>query len=159
MQVARRWFEQDPDAWREEGVDGPDDLRKQVRQVLTCASNVAEQRLANVEHRLGVLVKEVMGRGGLVLYAGVDERPSISVQWPPPASNARLSKLLFESRELIEMFTDVVEARAGKPDTWGRRVVREIDQYRAEQGWSPHGFGEEEGVVMAGWVGGKLGGR
>jgi hypothetical protein len=35
--VAVRWFAQDPAGWREDGVDGPDDLRKQVGQVLRCA--------------------------------------------------------------------------------------------------------------------------
>lgn len=40
--VARRWFDQDPEAWREDGVDGPDDLRKSVRQVLTCAEQERE---------------------------------------------------------------------------------------------------------------------
>lgn len=56
---------------------------------------------------------------------------------------ARLSRLLFEARELIDMFGDVVEGRTGKDDTWSRRVRDEIDAYRAERGWSPHGFGGE----------------
>jgi hypothetical protein len=55
----------------------------------------------------------------------------------------RLSRLLFEARELIDMMGDIVEARSGRPDTWSRRVRDEIDTYRAEQGWSPHGFGDE----------------
>lgn len=41
------------------------------------------------------------------------------------------------------MFADVVEARAGRRDEWSRRVVAELDAYRAERGWSPHGFGGE----------------
>jgi len=36
-QVAAQWFAQDPAGWREDGKDGPDDLRKDVRQVLRCA--------------------------------------------------------------------------------------------------------------------------
>lgn len=60
-----------------------------------------------------------------------------------PTTNADLSRMLFEARELIEMWADVVEARAGKPDDWSRRVLREIDAYRAERGWSPYGFGGE----------------
>lgn len=56
----------------------------------------------------------------------------------------RLSRLLFAARESVEMFADIVEARAGKPDTYTRRLVSEIDQYRAERGWSPHGFGHED---------------
>jgi hypothetical protein len=52
----------------------------------------------------------------------------------------RLSRMLFEARELITMFNDMVELRAGKPDPWSRRVRDEIDAYRAERGWSPHGY-------------------
>ena len=57
---------------------------------------------------------------------------------------ARLSRMLFEARERVEMSADTVELQVGKPDIWGRRLVAEIDAYRAEQGWSPHGFGGEE---------------
>ena len=56
---------------------------------------------------------------------------------------ARLSKLLFESRELIEMFSDIVESRTDRTDEWSRRVVADIDAYRAERGWHPEGFGGE----------------
>jgi hypothetical protein len=58
-------------------------------------------------------------------------------------AEARLSKMLFEARERSEMFTDIVEGQTGKRDEWGRRLVAEIDAYRAERGWSPHGFGGE----------------
>jgi hypothetical protein len=54
-----------------------------------------------------------------------------------------LSRLLFEAREVVEMHADHVELVAGKPDHWGRRLVKEIDEFRAQQGWSPHGFGGE----------------
>jgi hypothetical protein len=57
---------------------------------------------------------------------------------------ARLSKLLFEARELIDMLQDQIEVRSGRPSTFTRRVRDDIDLYRAEQGWSPHGFGGEE---------------
>ena len=56
---------------------------------------------------------------------------------------ARLSKLMFEARELVDMLTDIIESRSGETNTWSRRVVDEIDVYRAEQGWSQHGFGGE----------------
>jgi hypothetical protein len=55
----------------------------------------------------------------------------------------RLSRLLFEAREVADMLGDIVEARSGQTDTWSRRVRDEIDAYRAERGWSPHGFGGE----------------
>ena len=55
-----------------------------------------------------------------------------------------LSRMLFESRELISMLADVVEGRTGQTDDWSRRVVADIDAYRAERGWSPNGFGDEK---------------
>ena len=64
------------------------------------------------------------------------------------SDDARLSKMLFEARELISMFNDMVERRAGREDTWSRRVRDQIDAYRAERGWSPHGFGDEEDVPV-----------
>lgn len=57
--------------------------------------------------------------------------------------NAELSKLLWAAREEAEMWADVVEARSGKPATSTRQTVAELDAYRAERGWSPHGFGGE----------------
>lgn len=56
----------------------------------------------------------------------------------------RLSRMLWDSRELISMFRDVVEKRSGQQDGWSRRVIGEIDAYRAERGWSPDGFGGED---------------
>lgn len=62
-----------------------------------------------------------------------------------PDDEARqLSRLLFESRELIDMFGDVVEKQSGKTDTWSRRVRDEIDTFRESRGWSAHGYGNEE---------------
>lgn len=57
---------------------------------------------------------------------------------------AKLSRLLFDAREQIEMWADVVERGTGQPADHLRRLVAEIDAYRAEHGWSPHGFGGEE---------------
>lgn len=56
---------------------------------------------------------------------------------------ARLSKLLFEAREGLEMWADSVEARLGGTPHYARDLVRQIDAYRAERGWNPHGFGGE----------------
>lgn len=64
---------------------------------------------------------------------------------PEMGANSRLSRLLFEAREIASMFADVVEVRTGRTDDWSRRVVADIDAYRAEQGWSPDGFGGEDG--------------
>jgi hypothetical protein len=58
-------------------------------------------------------------------------------------TDALLSRLLFEARERSEMLADIVEIRTGRPDATGRRLVEEIDAYRARRGWSPHGFGGE----------------
>lgn len=62
---------------------------------------------------------------------------------PALTNAARLSRLLFDAREQIDMWADVVEARSRRPATDARKVVAEIDAYRAEHGWSPHGFGGE----------------
>ena len=61
-----------------------------------------------------------------------------------PSENARLSYLLFTAREAVEMLTDIVETRTRQEPTHLRELVREIDTYRAERGWSPNGFGGEE---------------
>ena len=56
---------------------------------------------------------------------------------------AELSRLLFEAREQIDMWADVVEARVGKPANYTRSLVERIDLYRAARGWNPDGFGGE----------------
>lgn len=61
----------------------------------------------------------------------------------PPADAARLSRLLFEARESLEMWADVVEARTSRADEYTRGLVARIDGYRAGRGWSPHGLGGE----------------
>jgi hypothetical protein len=43
----------------------------------------------------------------------------------------QLSRILFEAREQLEMWADV------------RKLIREVDEFRAAQGWSPDGFGDE----------------
>ncbi len=60
---------------------------------------------------------------------------------------ARLSKLLFEARELVEMWADVVESRTMRPAEYPRRIVAEIDAYRAERAWSPNGYGSENAMT------------
>lgn len=57
----------------------------------------------------------------------------------------RLSRLLFEARELVDMLSDLIgraTPTAGAND-WAQRVRDEIDEYRAERGWSAHGYGGE----------------
>ncbi|MFJ1539220.1 hypothetical protein ACIODS_11825 [Micromonospora chalcea] len=57
---------------------------------------------------------------------------------------ALLSRMLFEAREQAEMFADLIERQTGGGGmTQARRLVREIDAYRAARGWSPDGFGGE----------------
>lgn len=43
--VAKRWWDQDPEGWKEDGHDRSDDLRKDVRQVLNCAQQELVDRL------------------------------------------------------------------------------------------------------------------
>lgn len=57
--------------------------------------------------------------------------------------DATLSKMLFEAREVAEMYADVVRNQSGSEDNYLRRLVADIDTYRAERGWSPNGFGGE----------------
>jgi hypothetical protein len=57
-----------------------------------------------------------------------------------PNETERLSRMLFCAREEISMWADVVE-RFGETADVQRRLIAEIDEYRAEQGWPAHGFG------------------
>jgi hypothetical protein len=58
--------------------------------------------------------------------------------------SAELSRMLFEARESIEMWADVIESKGGNPATHERGLIARVDEYRARQGWSPNGFGGEE---------------
>jgi len=62
---------------------------------------------------------------------------------PKVTDAAKMSKMLWSARESIEMWADVVEIRAGKPDVQNRALVAEIDEYRKSRGWSMYGFGNE----------------
>jgi hypothetical protein len=59
--------------------------------------------------------------------------------------DARLSKLLWDAREYLDMFGDIAMARYpnGGPTISIHKVRDEIDAYRSERGWSPNGFGGE----------------
>lgn len=59
-------------------------------------------------------------------------------------SAAELSKLLFEAREIAAMYGDVVEASWPGGGDYCYAVRDRLDAYRAERGWSPHGFGGEQ---------------
>ena len=59
------------------------------------------------------------------------------------SENARLSKLLFEAREAVDMLSDITQARTGRTDDWLLGLRDRIDAYRGERGWSPDGFGGE----------------
>ena len=59
------------------------------------------------------------------------------------AQSAELSKLLFEVREQIDMWADVVAARTGARPVYIDDLRDRIDAYRAARGWSPNGFGGE----------------
>lgn len=57
----------------------------------------------------------------------------------------RLSRLLWDAREQLEMHADMMVARYGEASaSFTRQILLEVDAYRAEQGWSPNGFGHEE---------------
>lgn len=55
--------------------------------------------------------------------------------------------MLWDAREQVSMLADIVEARTGRVDHAALRLRMQIDQFRREQGWSPDGFGGEEGPL------------
>jgi hypothetical protein len=55
----------------------------------------------------------------------------------------RLSRTLFEARELLDMYADVVFQMTDRHDPWINSTRDGIDAYRRERGWSPNGFGGE----------------
>lgn len=57
---------------------------------------------------------------------------------------ARLSKMLWDAREQLDMWSDVVAKTVGKRPEGIDRLRHEIDQYRKEKGWSSNGFGGEK---------------
>ena len=61
----------------------------------------------------------------------------------PQHDAKELSKLLFEARESLTMWADVVESQSGVPDTYTRGLVDQIDVYRSRFGWNPDGYGHE----------------
>lgn len=61
-----------------------------------------------------------------------------------PTENEKLSKLLFDARESIEMFVDILERRTKAVALYERGIIKQIDEYRKTKGWSPHGFGGEQ---------------
>jgi len=55
----------------------------------------------------------------------------------------KVSRLLWEAREIASMYYDVIKKRTGLNDHYSSRLIRQIDAYRALKGWSPDGFGGE----------------
>jgi hypothetical protein len=41
------------------------------------------------------------------------------------------------------MWADVVALRSKRESPHLRKLIREVDEFRAAQGWSPDGFGDE----------------
>jgi len=62
---------------------------------------------------------------------------------PPPWPAARVSKMLWDAREIVSMYRDIAELGSGQEDAYSRCVLAELDAFRAEQGWSESGFGGE----------------
>ena len=66
-----------------------------------------------------------------------------AVPCPNPTCPARLSRLLWEAREPVDMLLNITEEVTGEIDQGLVRTRDEIDSYRTERGWNPHGFGGE----------------
>lgn len=58
-------------------------------------------------------------------------------------TDADLSRLTWEAREVAAMYHNTVKARTGVNDEWTASVRDRLDAYRAERGWNPNGFGDE----------------
>jgi hypothetical protein len=54
-----------------------------------------------------------------------------------------LSALLFNARELLDMYGSTVFQMTDRRDRWVYGTRDQIDAYRAERGWSPNGYGGE----------------
>lgn len=52
--------------------------------------------------------------------------------------------MLWDAREIIDMYASVIRARSGLDPADLLKVRDRIDAYRAEQGRSPNGFGGEQ---------------
>lgn len=74
----------------------------------------------------------------LVTADDVTPQPPFDRDYPQ-----RLSKLLWDAREGLEMYADGLDAKFPGAGRWPRKTVADIDDYRAERGWSPDGFGGE----------------
>lgn len=70
--------------------------------------------------------------------------PVYALEISGPSTNPaqELSKLLFEARESLDMWADVVRAQY-KDDPYLRDLIARIDAYRAAQGWRSNGYGNE----------------
>jgi hypothetical protein len=108
-------------------------------RVITAVNREIAERLINMRYASGSRKGELV-RPGCVL---VRRERSAWVPADQPTENHRLSRMLFEAREHLSMWSDVVEIRSGTKDVSLTRLIAEIDAYRAERGWSPNGFGGE----------------
>jgi hypothetical protein len=54
-----------------------------------------------------------------------------------------LSALLFNARELLDMYGDTVFHMTDRKDPWVYGIRDQIDAYRAERGWPTNGYGGE----------------
>lgn len=59
------------------------------------------------------------------------------------AGARELSRLLFEAREQVAMWADVVRRNGGADTSKADEVRDALDAYRARRGWNPDGFGGE----------------
>lgn len=57
-----------------------------------------------------------------------------------------LSRLLWDARELIDMFGDITAAKIGERDPGVDDTRDKIDAFRARYGWDAGGFGSESAV-------------
>ena len=61
----------------------------------------------------------------------------------------KLSKMLFEAREYLCMYQETVQTMIHRRDPDLHNLIRSIEDYRMDRGWSPDGYGGEDEIREA----------
>lgn len=102
-------------------------MRKAAKVIATALEGEAEAWITpDSGDRLAQVAAEALEQAGLL-------------------AGPKLSRLLFEARESVEMLAEIVESRIPGQDIHNRRIIAEIDDFRVARGWNPDGFGGEHG--------------
>lgn len=116
--------------------------------ILRSRIELHERDEAEAEATIKKLRKELEGA-----YKGLEAYRALATKWEgqarqqikcdKSADRFFLSRVLFEAREQLDMWADVVESRTGERDHSLTRLIKEIDTYRRNRGWLEGGYGNE----------------